>query len=112
RFEDLGLINDAEFARMWIDSRQRTKGLARRALAAELHRKGIDDDTAGDALDAIDPDVERQAAHRLVQKRLRSMQKLSSQVQKRRLVAMLARKGYAAGMAHDVVDSEQQSLHG
>jgi len=108
RFEELGLIDDVAFAQMWIESRQRTKGLARRALWMELRRKGIDDEISRTALDAIDPETERQGAHRLVQKKLRSLHGVSPQTQQRRLLSMLARKGYPSGMAYDVVHDELQ----
>ena len=106
KFESSGLIDDAAFARSWIDGRQRGRGLASRALALELKQKGIDDDIAREALAEIDPDAERQAAHRLVQTKLRSMRGLDDQVRTRRLVGMLARKGYSPGMAFEVVRSE------
>lgn len=106
RFEELGLVDDAAFARMWVDSRQRTKGLARRALSLELRRKGIDDDTAEAALDELDPEAERHAARWLVQKKLRSMAALSEDVKTRRLIGMLGRKGYSGELAYAVVRDE------
>ena len=42
RFEEVGLVDDQAFARAWVQSRQPGKGLARRALAQELRRKGVD----------------------------------------------------------------------
>ncbi len=106
RFEEAGLVDDAAFARSWIDGRRRGKGLASRALALELRRKGVDDEVVREALDEIDPDDERQAAHRLVQGKLRSMRGLDDQVRTRRLVGMLARKGYPPGLAYEVVRIE------
>ena len=106
RMEEVGLIDDAEFARSWVQSRQRSKGLATRVLAMELRRKGIDDEVARVALDELDPDAEVQAAHRLVQKKLRSMHGIGRQAQIRRLTSMLARKGYPAGVAFSVVREE------
>lgn len=106
RFEQVGLIDDAEFARQWVQSRQRAKGIAYRVLALELRRKGIDDDLAREALDDVDPEAERQAAHRLVQRKLRSMGGLDTSTQVRRLTALLARKGYAPQLAFDVVRAE------
>src|SRR5436190_24184140 len=41
RFEDVGLVDDATFARDWVRSRQTGRGLARRALSQELRRKGV-----------------------------------------------------------------------
>ncbi len=106
RFEEVGLIDDAAFARMWIASRQSGKGLASRALAQELRRKGIDDAVAREALDEIDPEDEREVARRLVQRKLRSMRALDPQVATRRLVGMLARKGHSPGLAYAVVREE------
>lgn len=106
RFEEVGLIDDEAFARAWADSRQRTRGLAPRALAAELRRKGVADDTVADVLTEIDIDDQRDAAHRLVRKKLRSMERLDETTKIRRLTGMLARKGYSAQLAFDVVKTE------
>jgi len=109
RFEEVGLVDDAAFARSWVASRQPSKGLARRALAVELKRKGIDDDLAREALDEIDADDEAEAARALVRKKLRSMANLDDTVRTRRLVGMLARKGYPPGLAFGVVRQELNS---
>lgn len=106
RFETAGLVDDVEFARSWVQQRQAGKGLSSRALAQELRRKGVDDQIAREALDDLDPDVEVQAAHLLVQRKLRSMSSLDDTVKTRRLVGMLARKGYAPGLAFQVVREE------
>ena len=106
RFEEVGLIDDSAFARMWVDSRVRTRGLARTALSRELRRKGIADDVIHEVLDGLDPESERQAAHRLVQNKLRSMSGLDDTARIRRLVGMLARKGYTPQVAFDVVRAE------
>jgi regulatory protein len=103
RFEEVGLIDDAAFARLWVESRQSGKGLARRALAQELRRKGIADEVAREALDEVDPADEEATARVLVAKRLRSMARLDDQTRTRRLVGMLARKGYPPGLAMAVV---------
>jgi regulatory protein len=106
RFEEVGLIDDAAFARSWVESRQAGRGLARRALAQELRRKGVPDETARDALDLVDPDAEAEAARALVRRRLRSMSGLDDRARVRRLTAMLARKGYPPGVAMSVVRAE------
>ncbi|WP_328530024.1 recombination regulator RecX [Nocardioides sp. NBC_00368] len=106
RFEEVGLIDDEAFAKAWIASRQPGKGLARRALAQELRRKGIDDDVAREALDEIDPNDEREAGRRMVRRKLRSLERFDDQTKTRRLVGMLARKGYGAGVAYGIVREE------
>jgi regulatory protein len=106
RFEEVGLVDDEAFAKAWIASRQPGKGLARRALAQELRRKGIDDEVARDALDEIDPADEEAAARALVRKKLRSLSRVDATTATRRLVGMLARKGYGSGVAFAVVRDE------
>jgi len=106
RFEEVGLVDDEAFARSWVDSRQRTRGLARRALAQELRRKGIDDETARDVLAEVDPADEEEAARALVRKKLRSLRGVDDTAAARRLAGLLARKGYSAGLAYAVVKDE------
>jgi regulatory protein len=106
RFEEVGLIDDQAFARTWVSQRQQGKGLARRALAQELRRKGIDDALAREALDEVDGDDEQDAARALVRKKLRSLSSVTPEVATRRLVGMLARKGYSPGTAYAIVREE------
>ncbi len=103
RFVDVGLIDDAAFARAWVDSRQSGRGLARRALQAELRAKGVHVEVAAEAVETVDADDERAAARQLVERRARSMQRLDRATATRRLIGMLARKGYGGGMAAAVV---------
>jgi regulatory protein len=103
RFTEVGLIDDAAFARAWVSSRQSGRGLARRALGAELRAKGVDPEVAASALEEIDPQEEWDAARRLVARRLPSMSRLDRQTAERRLIGMLARKGYGGGLAGYVV---------
>jgi regulatory protein len=106
RFDEVGLIDDAAFAGQWVRSRHRFRGLGRRAIAQELRRKGVDDDVAGEALAEVDSAAEEQRARQLVDRKLRSLRADTSDeraVAARRLVGMLARKGYGAGVAYAVV---------
>jgi regulatory protein len=106
RFTEVGLIDDAAFARLWVESRHASRGLARRALADELRRKGVDADVVREAVDEVDPADEEAAARALVRKRLRSLQRVDRATATRRLAGMLARKGYSAGLAFAVVSDE------
>lgn len=109
RFTEVGLIDDAAFARQWIEQRQEGRGLARRALSQELRRKGVDDETVREALEERaedDPDAELDAARMLVRRKLRSVQGLDHDKAVRRLVGMLARKGHSSGVAFRVVREE------
>jgi regulatory protein len=106
RFEEVGLVDDAAYAREWVAQRHSGRGLARRALAVELRKKGIDDETARDALAEVGSDDEVEAARMLVRRKLRSLRGLPEDKQVSRLVGMLARKGHAPGTAYRVVREE------
>jgi len=106
RFTEVGLIDDAAFATAWVESRHRGRGLSKRVLAQELRRHGVDDELARDALDELDPDQEEATARALVRKKLRSMRSLERQVAMRRLLGMLARKGYPGALAMTVIKQE------
>ncbi|MEV2240600.1 regulatory protein RecX [Micromonospora sp. NPDC049891] len=98
RYDEVGIIDDAAFARAWVSSRHAGRGLARRALANELRQRGVDGDTASEALDELDESTEAETARALVDRKLRTARGEPDAVF-RRLVGMLARKGYPAGVA-------------
>ncbi|GAA4423640.1 recombination regulator RecX [Georgenia halophila] len=104
RFTEVGLIDDVAYAEMLVRTRHSERGLARRALAEELRRKGIDPEVAEVALEQVDGDDERAAARHLVEKKARSTAGLDPQVRRRRMAAMLGRKGFGAGVSMRVVD--------
>jgi regulatory protein len=106
RFEEVGLVDDAAFAREWVGQRQSGRGLARRALQQELRRKGIEDEVAAEVLDEITDDSEVEAARMLVRAKLRSVSGLDQDKAIRRLVGMLARKGHDSAVTYRVVREE------
>jgi regulatory protein len=103
RYDEVGIIDDKAFARAWVTSRHHGRGLARRALAVELRRRGVDAEVVGAALDELDDDTEVQTARALVLRKLRTERVGQPDATFRRLVAMLARKGYAPGLAIQIV---------
>ena len=103
RFGEVGLIDDAAFARAWVSSRQAGRGLARRARKAELRVRGVDGEDAEQALALVDDEDERTSARRLVERRLPSLRRVDRVTATRRLVGMLSRKGYGGGLAGAVV---------
>jgi regulatory protein len=103
RFAEVGLVDDEAFAKAWVDSRHAGRGLARRALSAELRRRGVDEPTVRDAVAEVSTDDEEAAARALVTRRLPAMAALAPEVRVRRLVGMLGRRGFAPGLAFRVV---------
>ena len=105
RLEAVGLIDDEDFAEQWVRSRQANAGKGKRALAVELRTKGVDDEVIAAALEGIDAGAELVRAEQLVQRRLRREVLGDGDDAKvmRRLVGMLARRGYSQSMAVAVV---------
>jgi regulatory protein len=103
RLTEVGMIDDALFAEMWVTSRHRGRGLAGRALTQELRRKGVDDQVVQDAVQALAPEQELETARTLVARRLPATRGLPPDARVRRLAGLLARKGYPAGVAFRVV---------
>ena len=113
RLVDVRLIDDGAFAEAWVDTRHRGRGLARRALRAELRQRGVDDELVGSAVARIDDDDEAAAAAALVARRLASTRNVPYDARVRRLAEMLARRGYPGGLAlrvvRDALRAEQRS---
>ncbi len=112
RFTEVGLIDDAEYARMLVRTRHSERGLSRRAIAVELRRRGIDDELAGEALEQVDSDDEKTAARDLVRRKLRSTSGLDAQTRARRTLAALGRKGYSPGLVARLVREELPGVDG
>jgi regulatory protein len=106
RLDEVGLVDDAAFAEVWVRSRHTYQGMGRRALATELRRKGVADDVAAEAVATVDADAEEERARELVRKRLRSLTGADETARIRKLVGMLARRGYSQGLAFRVVRDE------
>ncbi|MFG1794650.1 recombination regulator RecX [Nocardia sp. NPDC049149] len=107
RLTEVGLIDDAAFAEQWVHSRHTFSGKGKQALAQELRRKGVDPADAAPALEAISSDDEESRARELVRRKLRTIPaSLDRDKTIRRLVGMLARRGYSQSTAYAVVKSE------
>lgn len=102
RFEEVGLVDDAQFAGLWVEGQQR-RLKSSRALREELRLKGVDAEVIDEALAETADDADYRAALALAQKKARSMGDLEPQVRYRRLAGALVRRGFAPGLCHRVV---------
>ncbi|ORI18608.1 regulatory protein RecX [Rhodococcus sp. 1168] len=115
RLEAAHLVDDQAFAEQWVHSRHTYSGKGKRALSVELRTKGVSNEDALNALDQIDAEDERVRATELVHKRCRNLTvpggpgadvRAERDKIARKLVGMLARRGYSAGMAYAIVKAE------
>jgi len=103
RFADVGLIDDAAFARAWVESRHYSRGLSRRSLSAELRRQGVQTEEIREAVDTLDPEQEVATARRLVEQKMAGTRAQPPEVRIRRAAGTLARKGYPAGLVFRLI---------
>ncbi|MDO5719148.1 MAG: regulatory protein RecX [Actinomycetaceae bacterium] len=103
RLVELDLLNDERYARMLVRTRHAERGLVGRALVEQLHRKQIPPHIIEVAMEEVDEESIRSVAMDFAQRRIRSMASVERDRKFRRLVSMLARKGYSPGLAISVV---------
>lgn len=90
RMEELGLVNDEQFAAAYARKLLLEKKMTRRTAAFELSRKGIDRETADRVLEEIEVDY-RDNIRAVIEKKYRNIQ---DEKIRRRAVAALQRLGY------------------
>ena len=110
KFEAAKLIDDAEYAQTFVAQKSRTKKLSRAALRRELAERGVRGEEAENALAQRTDEQEREDAAELVRKKLRPGMDLSDRAEKdkvtRRLLGMLARRGYSSSVSMSVIRKE------
>lgn len=110
KFEAAKLIDDAEYAQSFVAQKSRTKKLSRAALRRELAERGVRGEEAENALAQRTDEQEREDAAELVRKKLRPGMDLSDRAEKdkvtRRLLGMLARRGYSSSVSMSVIREE------
>ena len=109
RFEEVGLVDDAQFAGLWVEGQQR-RMKSSRALREELRLKGVDAEVIDEALAETADDADYQAALALASKKMRTMDGLEPPVRYRRLAGALARRGFPPGLCHRVVSEVVDGL--
>jgi len=113
RFEDVGLIDDAAFARAFARDRRQSRGLSKSALRRELTQAGVDQELVTDALEEYSSEDDLELAIRLVEKRWQGLARLESDARYRRLSGYLGRRGFSGstiGAAiRAVADSQQHA---
>lgn len=93
RLNEWRYLDDADFARRWVESRAQGKPRGQRLLQQELRQKGIDAETSKQVIAEAGLD-EVAAATDLARKRLSTMTGEDPAAIKRKISAYLARRGY------------------
>lgn len=110
KLETQNLLDDADFARQWVEART-NRSMGRNRIAQELRRKGISADETQAALEAIDPDDQLESAIVLVEKALtRAKPGEDPRKTANRITAMLARRGYGWDIAREAISRAMSNL--
>ena len=98
RLTAAGLLDDAAYARAFVRAKVSSQGFSRRRLQQELAKRGVARDVADAAIVEVlhDDEVDELAnIERAASKKLRALQGMDEETQRRRLYAYLARRGYS-----------------
>lgn len=95
------LLNDAEFARFWVDNRTQFRPRGVRALRYELRQKGVSDAVISGALSTVD---EEEMARVMARSGAQRFKQLSPRDFQRKLVAYLSRRGFSYEVIKPLVD--------
>lgn len=103
RYERLGYLDDARLAEQLVHVSGSRRGRGSGAILHELARRGIDESAMRTAIEALDPDVERENALAVAERRARQLTGLDRQTAERRLSAFLQRRGYPGDVVREAV---------
>lgn len=109
RLKETRLLDDTEFARSYVDQRDRTSPRSRRLLRAELRSKGVTPQTSEEPLGEVD---EGDAAYRAAAKRARTISTLPYPDFQRRLGDFLLRRGFGYDTSRETVKRLWSELRG
>ena len=110
RLVNHGYLDDAEFARFWVENRQRFRPRGAHTLRQELQRKGLDNETIGGALTDLDPLAEAYQAARPRALRLAGVLASTPLAFRRKLHDFLLRRGFDYDVIKQVVSRLEQEL--
>ncbi|MFO8076852.1 MAG: regulatory protein RecX [Actinomycetota bacterium] len=103
RGRELGALDDAAFARAWVEDRGLGRGYGASRLRRELTRRQVPDDLIDTAMHAVEQRDEEAVALELATERAaRLPSDLDPERLAGRLVGFLARRGYPEGLARRV----------
>ena len=111
KLEKEGLLDDADFARQWVDARS-ARRMGRGRIAQELRRKGVSAREAEEALEGLSEEEQLEGAIVLVEKAMtRTPSGEDPRKTAARITAMLARRGYDYDTAREAISRVMEDIH-
>lgn len=100
KLQRAGLLNDQEYAQNYVRVHREKRNLSTSALRRELVKRGVADNHIRFALDQVED--EHEVAFGVALKKARSTVGLPREKRMRRILAMLARRGFPQSISMDV----------
>lgn len=100
-------VDDAAFARYWLESRGRFRPRGVRALRYELRQKGLDNDLIDSVLTALDEEASAWAA---IEKKLERWRTLDQAAYRKKVMGFLSRRGFAYGTVRAICQKIWQTV--
>lgn len=108
RLQKAGLVNDGQFAHMWVENRSELHPRSRRALAFELKQRGVNEETIRQAVSKVD---EEEMAYQAALKQARKLISLDWQNFRQKMYGFLARRGFNYEVSQPVTARVWEELH-
>jgi len=108
RLTEVGLLDDADFARMWVENRENLAPRSRRMLRHELRQKGVAPEVIAEALEDLD---ETKSAYRAAMARVNRYARLDRPTFDRRLGGFLLRRGFSYEVVREVLNRVWSESH-
>lgn len=112
RFVEVGLIDDLAYARMWVESRMRGRGLGPASLRQELRRHRVPDEIVEEVLAAMDPQDELAGVVEVLRPRVARCDLPLSARDERRLLGFALRRGHTLSAARNALAAAVAQIEG
>ena len=116
RLTELGMLDDAAFAKAWVESRDRARPRGERALRQEILRKGVERDVRDQAIadrETERPDADEHAARRLLERHASALARVADpRSRHQRAYALLARNGFDSETAIAAIAARDEAADG
>jgi regulatory protein len=104
RLMDQGYLDDAEFARYWVENRQLFRPKGEQALRQELRQAGVDNEIIQQSLEGLDTSEAAYAAARPKAERLKMLAQEDPQAFKQKLGNFLLRRGFNYAIVREITN--------
>jgi regulatory protein len=108
----VGYLDDAQFARLWTESRLRSSPRGALLIKTELRQKGVKDDDIEKSIGSLDEEEELKSALALIAKKhfLESLNGPDIEGATRRMYSLLQRRGFRSSVIRKAISASRDGV--